>query len=557
MPTVTRRVSIAILALILSHVAHADVDLRTGSFADTAVDFKISDSPQLVWSRTYFSNRKTLGTLGESWSGPFDIRLAYSEPGFLQVVTTAGVKVYWLKGRSELSTARARIGLMTQSIADVAKREQVIHLLMEGDSTYDLQWGAYLAANAKGLNTLSSLKNAEFMGPTAQDGVIRLEKGRLTWQLASGEERIFSLEGKLVEIKNSIGRVTAQYANDRVSKIEVLSPEKVEFSFEYAGNKLTRVTRKGTAGAVVEYSYDSKNRLVRVVDSLKNRVEYRYEDVKGVSLLSQVVGIGGTQQEIQYEKSGKGFRVKSAKLGVGLEARFTYDDRKHPAGIYVTNVVRTIRLPKQGAKEIKERHEWLTNRSSAKELYVFKEVHQTGKTKIEVYRNEFGLPVLEKTPVSKTLYQYDSAGLLTSKMTPDEIVTYKYDNRGNLIQVASVHPKHSKQNASADLSYDRDGRLSGFKTADGIDARFSRDSLGRVTSMRDAGSKVKLDVRYDGASRIQSVSSEEYGIFKFSYDANGQMKSLIAPENQKHFERLNTWWSRFDSVLRLSQKGGL
>lgn len=554
MQTATRLLGI-FAALFLMQSASADVDLRTGAFTETAVDLKISESPQVMWTRTYSSNRKSMGTLGEGWSGPFDIRLSYSEPGFLQVVTTSGTRVYWLKSRSELSTLRTRIGLVTQSIADVPKREQVIHLLMAGDATYDLQWGTYLVSNTKSLNVLAHQKNAEFVAATHQDGLIRVEGDHLSWVLPNGDQRLFSFEGKLIEIRNAAGRVTIQYSGSKVSKIEVLSPEKAEFTFEYSGEKLGRVIRKGAT--LVEYTYDSKNRLVKVIDSLKNRVQYEYDSAKGQALLTAVTGISGTQQTVGYEKVGSDYRVKSAKLGIGLEAKFAYDERKRPSGIYVTHVTRTIRIPNQPAKEIKERHEWLMNRSSTKDLYVFKEVHESGKSKIEVYRNDLGLPILEKTPISKTLFQYSPVGLLTSKMTSDEIVTYRYNDRGDVIQIVSVHPKSPNQNVGADFSYDRNGHLNGFKTADGIDAKFARDSMGRVTSMQDVASKVKLDVRYDDASRVQSVSSREYGIFKFNYDSNGQMKSLVAPENKRHFERLNTWWSRFESVLRLSQKGGL
>lgn len=545
------------LSAVCAQFTHADVDLRTGSFTDSVVDFKISESPQVFFTRTYYSHAKTMGTMGAGWATSFDIRLSYSEPGFLQVLTTDGTRVYVPKNQLELLGANARIGLMTQSIADIAKRDQVIHLLLAGDKTYDLQWSSYLLSSVKPLKTISSTKVQEFVGVTAQDGVFKVESDRLVWLLPSGEQRVFSMDGKLTEIKNSVGKIAIQYSKDRVAKIDVLSPEKTEFVFEYTGPVLTQVTRKGANSPVAEYAYDKENRIIRVTDALKNKTQYEYETAKGATLLTKVIGIGGTQQTISYVKNGDGYRVQSAKLGVGLEAKFNYDSKQIKSGTYVTNVVRTVRLPGKGAKEINERHEWLTNRSRSKDIYVFKETHQTGKAKIEIFRNEMGLPILEKTPISKTLYQYDAIGRLTTKITADEVAHFKYGVNGDLSEIVGVYPKHPEKNMKADLAYDAQGRMKGFKTADGIDAQFARDSSGRVTSMQDKASKVKLDIRYDEASRIQSVSSDQYGIFKFNYDSNGQMKSLIAPENKQHLERLNTWWSRFDSVLRLSQRGGI
>ena len=299
-----------------------------------------------------------------------------------------------------------------------------------------------------------------------------------------------------------------------------------------ANGHLTRYSRNGfgelaqtidALGGVTTFDYDARGSLVDVMRSDGKGVSHptRYErDLLG--RVSKVIDPLGNETSYAYDSLGHPTRVVDAD---GLVTSYTYTPTGAPQGIRYDDG-RTVDFGYDALGRLVDVKDWL------------------GSTSIK--RDAMGRMLSTQDCAGNVVrYEWGMAGELAGLTYPDGgRVSYEYDDCGRLTRLNARH-------TSVAYEYDHMSRLARKSTSDGLETRYARDAMGRVTSMthRDAagelmrlgfgydaeGNKVRRSVRrrnlpecdgelayaYDALDRLVGVNRDGSPLRSYGYDAFG------------------------------------
>ena len=333
------------------------------------------------------------------------------------------------------------------------------------------------------------------------------------------ESNAYDLWGNCVQRTDAEGYIT-HYTYDLLGRLvrelvpvgsgaEDVSYCMTEYAYDGNGNRIReiryggRYTQNGTlkeAGTdlILTFTYDARNRLVRVEDGLGARVSYGY-DVRG----------NRTSEEQVISRGEEG-----------------------DAG----TVLKKIRYRYDKAGRLTEKREILD--SGLKE--------DTGK--------RIGLAI--------TRYTYDANGNRTGIITPEGYrINREYDCRDRLI-VEQLEDKENGIDLKTFFTYDKAGNLTGIrqegKEGQRREITYCHDLKDRLTKVQELDGPVVMasydkNDRMAGRKDLLPVESEQYGSTQYSYDIRGNLTE--SRKNGKTAERNE--YDRKDRIIENTDGDGI
>ncbi len=346
------------------------------------------------------------------------------------------------------------------------------------------------------------------------------------------------------------------------------------------------LTEAGT-DLILTFTYDARNRLVRVEDGLGARVSYRY-DVRGNRTSEEQAVRNGESDGVRavfrktryrYDKAGR-LAEKREILDSGLAeadqsvmemavTRYTYDANGNRTGIITPEGYHITREYDCRDRLITERVEDKENGTALTTSFTYDKAGNVtsvrqqgaeGKTREITYSHDLKdrLTRVEELDGPVVMAAYDRndrmaerKALLPTEEEQYSSALYSYDIHGNLTR-SRENGKITERN-----EYDRKNRMVGNTDADGIEIRcrygiqdeqrqlltagsrkqggaaqtLSYDARGMVTSEQD-GCGNRTGYTMDGWGRVLSVETAEGGREEYAYDCAGNViKSTDANGN--------------------------
>ena len=308
-----------------------------------------------------------------------------------------------------------------------------------------------------------------------------LADGRMIWEREDLQRWIYGKEGLLERIEN-------------------LSGYGIDFMYNEAG-----VLQRIQAGErqLLKVIRDGNGCITSLINQAGQTVHYGYEN----GILVSVMDDAG--DEVRYEYSAGGLLEKIIKPDSSA-ITIIYGESDAKGNVYVTATE-----DEEGNRESFEYHrqEKYTvhrNHSGVGEKIWYDDKHRTVKE--------------EKADGSVIAYEYDEKGNKSRVIENGLTTSYTYDGRGNCIsiQYADGSRETFQYNGRDQKTYAQD--------RDGVTAEWVYDSAGRCITVRKAGATI-WEGMYDSAGALTGSKEADLGEKRYSYDANGFVRSVSMREN--------------------------
>lgn len=299
----------------------------------------------------------------------------------------------------------------------------------------------------------------------------------------------YDAAGRLLLMTDPNGLKTA-YTYDprgRVATVTLTPPSGsarvTGYSYNVAGNVTETVLPDGRT---LTYTYNAAQELVRITDTLGNRIDYAYDSR------------GNRTQESTYDPDGTLVRA------VGL----AYDLRNRTA---------TINAAGSLTQQI---HDAVGNVVSATD--------PNGNPTAHGYDALNRLIQTIDALGGATAYGYDRNDRLAQVSAPNGATTgYVYDDLGNLLR------EESPDRGTLTYTYDEAGNVTSMTDARGVTAQYAYDALNRVTLIDYPGEAEDVSYTYDactlGRGRVCAVADAS-GTTQYAYNAFGNVTQMTRTE---------------------------
>lgn len=426
----------------------------------------------------------------------------------------------------------------------------------------------------------------------AGDGEIRVEQHGYRWLWPAGRELSFDLAGRLTGMREGARHLTLQY-NDAQQLIRIIDPQRRVLRLEYYANgRVSRV--QSVAGAAWRYVYDEVGNLARVTSADGSTRRYEYQDARHPHHLTEISGAKlqlddyGNRTSFEriatwaYDAQGRAVLSSHPDNAgkVTLEYGDGYTDVTDAFGRvsrYVTArrngvaLVTEVRGPgcsSCGQGDVGYRYNShfqlieVAARNALTLLYEYddrqrlsqigREVSGTANEWLMRYHyagnatapSSIERPSVKPGAVSAIEIAYRPDGqplsIRHSGYTPghdgfqpiERGAKFAYDPTGNLLSIDG--PRTDARDVTL-FMYDAYGRVSGARTADGLEQRISEyDAAGRPTHIDRVG-RPAIRIAYDVAGRVTKVTelraAGERSI-RYSYDYLGQLQEIEQAEGR-------------------------
>jgi len=281
------------------------VNAFNGNFIFNETDFSLNGrGPNLDISRTYNSLDKEVGIFGKGWNSSLDLRIKEESNGDILYI----------------------------------EQDKRIHRFRKLTDGYQAPTGIYL--------TLTKDSNGFYFKDTDQSVTAFRVDGKLDYQKdANGNKTTYSyVNGKIISVTDASGRsITISYNGNYVSKVayedqvinftytgdlltEVKTPNGRIYKYDYDNGKLRfRYDAKHTADkpSVVEYSYDTEGKIVKVTDVLKKVTSISYSTD---SRQTTVINPKGNKDIYGYNEDGNPSKTVEDAENLKLTTTYEYDN---------------------------------------------------------------------------------------------------------------------------------------------------------------------------------------------------------------------------------------
>lgn len=380
----------------------------------------------------------------------------------------------------------------------------------------------------------------------------------------------YDLEGRLIEEADANGIATCYEYNRAgwlVRKWEPVEESKEGilynltcYSYDKAGNKIQekrsgKAVEKGSYPAqwlTLNFTYDKRNRLIKVEDSLGAAMEYTYDCLNNKA--SEKARINeNTYQYTRYEYDAAGRLVKTIQSvdreDVGLEPnRYVKKEFLTTTYAYDKNGNVTKIVTPEGY-EITREYDLLDRKT--KETHVDK---TSGIERTTEYRYDKAGNLVEETDSRGSVRRcYDLQDQMTEEVDREgNTRRFQYDKNGNLIKIIqpSDCPKNGEEGESYTFTYDSMGRLESVRNALGfLEEQNEYDANGNLIRKKDALGTL-VEFTYDVANRQKNVwmgearKQEEETTRPsqtYTYDARGNITGITDGEGNQTRYDLDAW----------------
>jgi RHS repeat-associated protein len=337
---------------------------------------------------------------------------------------------------------------------------------------------------------------------------------------------IYNSKNQLVEIKHSTGQTFYFSYNsyDRISK--VVDPTGRETSYEYSndGDYLVKVI--GSGGRTISYAYGedigNDHRLLNITYSDGTHKFYEYdsqgriasqEGDEGADRIVYSYGVDGTTK-IKNAAGGE-LTVKVSEVGLPTEVRtaggsvtkYTYDSNFRLNGI-TDPLGREFNLVYDGMGNIVQ--------IVRPDSYSVNFGYEPNLNKLIWIKDSLG---------RITDLSYDTLGDLQSISYPDnstEMFNYSKDR--------ILESKTDRDGQITNFSFNDQGLISSKTFSDGTSVNYTYDGIGRMTKVSDSNSAIYFE--YDSADNLVRLIYPGNRIFKYDYDSEGKRIKMTDPDGK-------------------------
>jgi YD repeat-containing protein len=358
---------------------------------------------------------------------------------------------------------------------------------------YDVTYHAYLsqitdaldhtvsATYNLGTGTLTSMTDAKGSTTTYEYDIL----GRVTKKInpdLTEKEAVYDDQNNSVTVYDELEHPTVWFYDGlgRTSSIEwYLSPTDILLE-TYTYNYLNKVeTRTDSAGHLYTYEYDTKGRMITLVNPDSTFMEAHYNDMLNSVTLSDE---NQHKKEYHYSRIGRLLWVKEYTDAVNYYlTEYTYD--------------------------------------SAGNLTSFTDGN--GNTTLYSYDSPFGISKITYPDSSEETFVYDDAGNLWQKTTVNGTASFTYDAANRLMGIQ--YPDQSQ----ITFVYDANGNRTSMTDPEGttICAYDTRDRLSSETRTI-SGNSYTVGYQYDATSRITAITYPDQTVIIYERDSLGRVTSI-------------------------------
>jgi RHS repeat-associated protein len=268
----------------------------------------------------------------------------------------------------------------------------------------------------------------------------------------------------------------------------------IGYGYDLAGNKTSMTTSSGT----VNYSYDSRNRLDKVIQNGTTLADYDYNAVNN---LTNTTFSNGTQEVRQYDLLNRLSYLENRKDStilssyaytldkVGNRTQITEQDGR--TSNYVYDALYRLSQEKindlvNGNRTTDFVYDKVGNRLGQTEL-----INGTTKTTAYVYDANDRL-LSETSNGQTTTYSYDSNGQTLSKQDGDGVTRYDWNDEGRLVGAIVL-------DANGDVLQQMEYRYN----ANGIRVMSSTDGVQTFYLFDEVQAYAQVTEEYDGTGEVQ------------------------------------------------------
>ncbi|HEX3047036.1 MAG TPA: DUF6531 domain-containing protein, partial [Bacillota bacterium] len=436
----------------LSHLAGDPVNAATGNFVTQKDDIVVAGFNPISFRRVYNSIGNWQGVLGTNWRHSYEYQLIKTEGKVSITFSDGHMEEFTANPDGSYTPMPGKYGILKPNPAGG-------HILTQSDQT------AYYFSSGGNLTAITDIH------------------GNTT--------TIFYDNGKITKIQNDSGYLQLEYTGNLLTKV---SDQLKRFTlYGYTDGKLTSFT--AINGGAYQYSYDSQNRLIRIVDPLGNvKITNTYDSQNRI--IGQTMADGSTNS-FSYDDSSQ---ITTCAERNGTKTLYKYDQKNR---IYETD------FP-DGVQQVVINDQ---NQITAA-------VDKNGNR----YSYEYDLKgniTRETNPLGDvTEYSYDNHNRLTSVREPDGgLYEYRYDSLGNLIASRDPLGREVK------LEYNSKGLPVKVFMPDGSFSEAGYDARGNAVTVKDPLGNVTLN-QYDDLNRLSGVIKPNGGQIRYEYTADGNLQKV-------------------------------
>ena len=375
-----------------------------------------------------------------------------------------------------------------------------------------------------------------------------------------GETGTLQRVGGVYQLREKDGTTLRFRLDGRLNYVEDNNGNRITAS--YAGNLLTNLTHSN--GRTLTFTYNAFGRISQLTDQTGRTITYQY-DATGQYLIGVTAPVGTTSYT--YQTTGSNAR-RHALLSIAYPGNthhyFEYDSRGR--------LIREYR--DGGAEEISYAYGpvntvYLTNALGATTKLSFDPGFQLrhmvdpfGHVTQYKYDDNYRLAEIISAVGSTYTFDYDQMGNMTRLTNPlgqriemsyDPIFNqmtsvedargyeslFNYDNQGNLQSISypdgsselfgsdssgNLSSWQNRRGQAISYSYNNDGLVTG-KSHTGGSTTYTYDSRGNLLTATDASGTIEMG--YDAASRLTSISYPTGRSLSFTYDAGGRRTQSV------------------------------
>lgn len=334
------------------------------------------------------------------------------------------------------------------------------------------------------------------------------------------EAYTYTANGQRESVTDSRGTTTYRY-DQRNRLTEYTNPEGTTLSYAYdaAGNRTRIHSPSGTTG----YMFDELNRIYTVTEPSGGVTTYSYD---AVGNRATIVNPYGTTSEYTYDSLNRLINLVNRKSGGEIISSYTYilapngsrtkvvEDNGRTVEYDYDQTYKLLKEkiddPLKGIREIVYTYDAVGNRLT-----------KTDNGFATTYTYDPNNRILSEGDI---IYSYDNNGNTIMKTSSSETMTYSYDYQNRLISSETIN---GSTVLSAAYEYDVDG-IRVRKTIGGSDiTNYIVDknrNYAQVLEERDSSSKLVVSYTYG-----DDLISQKRGTYKnyYLYDGSGSTRALI------------------------------
>ncbi|MFD3998918.1 DUF6531 domain-containing protein [Streptomyces sp. NPDC058583] len=496
------------------------VNTATGAFTQSATDANLPGLFPIDLTRSYSSNNRKSGSLGQGWSPSWGASLSVKENGDVDFLSEDG-SVYPFSSTGDGSF---RPPVTVNSILKTAAGGYRLTTRTGENLTFDTAGRLLNRRNPQG-------HQVSYQYSSGVLDSITTPEGRKATFVYSGD--------RIVELSLPDGRkISYGYTDDQLTSITAPGEKRVSYSYDEAGRLNSAIDPRGNL--IAENLYDNTGRIIGQTSAQMGKVSFAYKggetdvtmpdggvwtDLYHKNVLLTQYDPFGNKASFEYSYGLDPVAVTDA---LGNRTRTTVDSSGRP--VFVKGP-----LTGQGWSYYTGNLSSHKNGNSRYSNYLYDTSHRLTKatdpaggiTKY-AYTAAGRLETVTDPRGSVTKYGYDAAGNQDSVTFPDgSRQTQNHDVAGRVTSV--VDPRGHREGADPDsfttrYAYDDTGLPRTTTDAKGRSTAYAYDDSGNLTSVTDGSGKV-TSYEYDAANRLVKTTAPDGSTSLRAYDVIGRVTS--------------------------------